>query len=197
VNCLYKSWKYNESYKKKITINWINQAFLDRMRDAAKNPWNWPSEGWPLFGWSGIWISWGVLWKQWDLINLIPDWVRTGWGYNPATWWWPVTMNHNWWVVPPTTWNWTDFISQDEYVNEKLSEIHECFKIAYEKHLDSIEKTIFNFTKTRDSSDNTKIKAKYQRAIDKLNEIKELYVNRYKNLFNYNKVGSLEGMVAI
>lgn len=75
--------------------------------------------------------------------------------------------------------------SNDEYVNEKLTEINDCFKNTYASHLSNIEKTIETFENNRDKSKDEKTKQKYQKAIDKLEEIKELFLERYKHILDY------------
>ena len=77
--------------------------------------------------------------------------------------------------------------SKDEYVNEKLSEINECFVSTYNSHLKNIDDTIKKFEQSRDSSKNAKTKAKYEKAIKKLQEIRRLFVERYKFIQNYSK----------
>jgi hypothetical protein len=89
------------------------------------------------------------------------------------------TMNTTWWILPPR------ITSSDKYVDEKFNEINHSFKDTYDSHLDNLDKIIIIFNKTIENSSDEKIKYKYQKAINKLEEIRKLYINRYKFIKNY------------
>ncbi|MFK7779690.1 MAG: hypothetical protein QM490_00955 [Candidatus Gracilibacteria bacterium] len=77
--------------------------------------------------------------------------------------------------------------SDDEYVNEKLDEINDCFKSTYTSQLENIEKTITLFENNRDKLRDENDKSKYQKAIIKLEEIKKLFIERYKFVLDYEE----------
>jgi len=70
--------------------------------------------------------------------------------------------------------------------------MNDCFKSTYINQLENIEDTITDFEQTRDRSSNQNTKDKYQKAIDKLEEIKELFIKRYKNILEYEELELLE-----
>ncbi len=170
---------YIASFTKEPVVIWkkanllINQTSFEK-NNLEKNIIN-TDTVWNLWI-NGIWIG-----DKLGGNNPIKDYWRDGWQY-----WWPQTMNFNWGPIPPIDEEKTT--SSDEYVNEKLQEINDCFINTYNSHLDNLNKTIKNFEKTRDSSKNEKTKAKYQKAINKLNEIKRLFEVRYSYLMKYKVI---------
>ena len=80
-----------------------------------------------------------------------------------------------------------DLTSNDEYVNEKLNEINECFLNTYNSHLKNIDDTIRKFRDTMNKSNDEKTKKKYEKAIKKLEEIKRLFIKKYKFILDYKK----------
>ncbi|MDD3301976.1 MAG: hypothetical protein PHN31_00330 [Candidatus Gracilibacteria bacterium] len=80
----------------------------------------------------------------------------------------------------------SNYVSTDDYVNEKLGEINVCFKNSYLAHLENINNSIdkLKADKSKIKSDVNEIK-KYDNAIKKLEEIKKIFINRYNNLFEY------------
>ncbi len=126
--------------------------------------------------WQVMWINWeyNFNWEYSFKNYWLKDWQ---WNYT----WWPTTMWFDWWKTKPIK----DTSSDDEYINSKLDEINDCFIKSYENHLKTINDAINKFKTTKDNSSNEKTKNKYQKAIDKLNEIKRLFINRYNFILNY------------
>gem|GEM_PF-3364394 len=77
--------------------------------------------------------------------------------------------------------------SEDEYINDKLSELNNCFLDLYNNHLQNIDDSIADFKARRDNANTAAEVNKYERAIEKLEEIRELYINRYKVLDEYSE----------
>jgi Zn-finger protein len=80
--------------------------------------------------------------------------------------------------------NGQNYFSKDEYVNEKLKEINDCFLANYKSHLENINSTIDKLTKEKDKQTDTKEKKKYETAIAKLEEIKKLFIVRYSSVID-------------
>ncbi len=205
VKCIWKKhqnqrWQVFQSLLTTIKLNvkkqWICNAQQDDMVDEASYD---SSVWWMINDIKQWWIGW--------------DWPFDAW--LGQVWWWQNVMNQNWfnWNIPWTdqfNWegkfgNWPQIMnfnggpispkdekdkkntSTDEYVNKKLQEINDCFINTYNSHLENIDKTIKRFEDIRNSSRDEKIKRKYQKAIDKLNEIKTLFITRYSFLRRYKK----------
>ena len=77
--------------------------------------------------------------------------------------------------------------STDEYVNEKLSEIQSCFAESYSEHLTNINNAIDKLIAEKDKQTDDKAKAKYDRAIAKMEEIKKIFMARYASILRINK----------
>jgi hypothetical protein len=69
--------------------------------------------------------------------------------------------------------------STDEYVNAKLDEINECFVETYSGQLANIVQTIKTLTETKNKTTDASEKKKYEKAISKLTEIKNLFIKKY------------------
>lgn len=111
----------------------------------------------------------------------------------------PVTFNENEETPPtPTTMNQipanqedtTDYFSNDEYVNEKLDEINDCFLESYNGHLTNINTSIEKLEQKKSQSTEQSEKDKYGKAILKLEEIRSLYIKRYAMIKKYNELKS-------
>ena len=185
-------------------VTWIgNVKFWDYWFDmqwvSNMNVWNVNVKWQSNFKWN---INWDYFW-----------WVQTFWinPQNQNPWENQNWVNKNWFSIPELqekkpwvkTWYsipelqdkfpWLDtyiqkkssIISNDEYVNDKLDEINQCFLNTYNNHLKNIDDTIRKFNDTMNKSSNKKTKQKYAKAIKKLEEIKRIFILRYKNIIDY------------
>lgn len=82
--------------------------------------------------------------------------------------------------------NVSSYYSQDEYVNEKLEEINNNFIEFYNEHLKNIDSAINKLKiekeKVEKAQQNT-----YNKALEKLEEIKALFIKRYEFLKSYEE----------
>lgn len=77
-----------------------------------------------------------------------------------------------------------NYNSTDPYVNEKLQEINSCFVDSYNSQLANINNSIDKLIIEKDKQTDDKTKAKYDRAIIKLEEIKRLFILKYSRIIN-------------
>jgi len=107
----------------------------------------------------------------------VDEWEDEDWSWNSQ------------WV----DWNWdannqnNSLTSIDEYVNDKLDEINWCFISTYNGHLININNTIKQFNVTKEKINDQKTRDKYVIAIKKLEEIKNIFIKRYKFILDYKK----------
>lgn len=78
--------------------------------------------------------------------------------------------------------NSNNYTSTDPYVNEKLQEINSCFVDNYNSQLANINNSIDKLIIEKDKQIDEKTKAKYNRAIAKLEEIKRLFILKYSSI---------------
>jgi hypothetical protein len=78
-----------------------------------------------------------------------------------------------------------------------LSEINECFLAKYNKQLETIEETISKFEERKESTLDNAEKRKYERALEKLNEISDLFVRRYQTILSYIRLNPENEEVAL
>lgn len=83
--------------------------------------------------------------------------------------------------------SWSKVSSKDTYVEDKLKEANDWFLEVYNDYLSTIENAINTFTQGMNSANDKMEKNKYQRAIDRVKEVKEIFLNRYKFIINYSK----------
>lgn len=165
VQCINLSWK--QTFKSNISTLTLN--ILPSNMDKWINSIEWTDSD--LIGQSWFWslLEWN--WLNWSLVDWLGDnlWWNA-WG--PQIW----TMNLGY--------NGQNYFSKDEYVNEKLKEINDCFLANYKSHLENINSTIDKLTKEKDKQTDTKEKKKYETAIAKLEEIKKLFIVRYSSVID-------------
>lgn len=97
--------------------------------------------------------------------------------------------NLSWYKINDLSW-WMPSLnlsSKDTYVEDKLKEANDWFLEVYNDYLSTIENAINTFTQGMNSANDKMEKNKYQRAIDKVKEVKEIFLNRYKFIINYSK----------
>ncbi len=76
--------------------------------------------------------------------------------------------------------------SKDEYVNGKLAEAQDNFRLFYEENIKAIDIAIESLTKEKLTVDKA-LQSNYDKALAKLQEMKTLFINRYSPLLNYSK----------
>jgi hypothetical protein len=82
--------------------------------------------------------------------------------------------------------NSNNYTSTDPYVNEKLQEINDCFLNNYNSHLENLDNSINKLKSDMAKVTDDKSKKKYENAIKKLEEIKSLFIKRYKNVIDFD-----------
>lgn len=86
-----------------------------------------------------------------------------------------------------SSWTTNNYTSTDSYVNEKLQEIDDCFRESYNSQLKNINDSIDKLISEKDKQIDEKAKARYEKAIGKLEEIKSLFIAKYKPIMEFNK----------
>ncbi len=170
-------------------INWIEWIDSDLLEQWM----------WNLLDWN--WINWGLIDWLWD--NL---WWNA-WG--PQIWTMNVDYNQNyqdclekcdivehqslddchlqcWGNNNTPTDNSNNYTSTDSYVNEKLKEINDCFLNNYNSHLENLDNSINKLKSDMAKVNDDKSKKKYENAIKKLEEIKSMFIKRYKNVIDFD-----------
>lgn len=104
----------------------------------------------------------------------------------------PTTMNVWIWNTEneEQTNNWESnlslLFSKDEYVNEKLKEINNCFVDSFSWQLANINSAIDKLNIEKEKQESDLLSAKYDKAIKKMEEIKKLFIARYKTIIELN-----------
>lgn len=115
--------------------------------------------------------------KNGDLEVVDNGLTMTGWLYQTSH---GSGFNNSYWFLKQTE----ELTSKDEYVNEKLSEINNCFVDNYNYHLANLNSTIEKLKLEKDKQTSVNDIRKYQLAIEKLEEIKKLFIIRYGSIIN-------------
>lgn len=76
--------------------------------------------------------------------------------------------------------------SKDEYVNGKLAEVQDNFRLFYEENMKAIDTAIDSLAKEKLTIDKT-LQSNYDKATLKLQEMKSIFMHRYSPLLNYSK----------
>lgn len=102
--------------------------------------------------------------------------TSTGSNFSPWAQWGKYDIDFG---AAPTT-------SKDEYVNGKISEVQDNFKLFYDENLKAIDTAMASLAKEKLTVDKA-LQPNYDKAIAKLQEMKTLFINRYSPLLNYSK----------
>ena len=70
--------------------------------------------------------------------------------------------------------------AKDDFIQIKLSEINDIFKDVYNDNLTNIVDTLAEFVNLMNQSNDKSVKKAYSDAINKLLELKNIYMLRYK-----------------
>lgn len=76
--------------------------------------------------------------------------------------------------------------SKDEYVNGKLAEVQDNFKLFYDENIKAINAAIDSLSKEKLTADKS-LQPNYDKAIAKLQEMKTIFINRYAPILRYSK----------
>lgn len=103
----------------------------------------------------------------------------------------PATDSEKWintWTTNASSWesnNPDSYKSQDEYVNSKLDEIQDNFKAFYDENIKAIDTAIAKL-KSEKLKVEKSIISNYNKAITKLEELKSIFILKYKFINDYS-----------